>query len=115
MTSSFLLALALLVVWGLVEAAATPVRSAYLNDLIPGEQRATVLSFDSLMGSLGGVGIQPALGRVADLRGYGGSYLVGAGIALLGVPFLLLSRREGHPADRGAASRASEPPDTMTS
>lgn len=101
-TSAFALALGLLVLWGLVEAAVLPVRRAYLNDLIPSEQRATVLSFDSLMANLGGIGIQPALGRVADLRGYGPSYVLGAAVQLLAVPFLLLSRRQGHPADRSA-------------
>ena len=60
-----------------------------------------MLSFDSLMGNLGGIGVQPALGRVADLRGYGASYLVGAAIQVCAVPFLLLSRRERHPADTG--------------
>jgi MFS family permease len=101
LTHAFALALGLLVVWGLVAAAAEPVRRAYLNDLIPSRQRATVLSFDSLMGNLGGIGVQPALGRVADLRGYGASYLVGAAIQVCAVPFLLLSRRERHPADTG--------------
>ena len=38
--------------------------------LIPSEQRATVLSFDNLMSSAGGVVAQPALGRVADVYGY---------------------------------------------
>lgn len=101
-TSSFALALALLVLWGLVEAAATPVRRAYLNDLIPSSQRATVLSFDSLMANLGGIGVQPGLGRVADLHGYGTSYVVGAVVQVLAVPFLLLSRRQHHPADRAS-------------
>lgn len=106
--SAFALALGLLVVWGLVEAAVVPVRRAYLNDLIPSEQRATVLSFDSLMANLGGIGIQPALGRVADLRGYGPSYVVGAAVQLLAVPFLLASRHRRHPADRG--TRAAPAP-----
>ncbi len=105
--STFALALALLVAWGLVEAAVLPVRRAYLNDLIPSEQRATVLSFDSLMANLGGIGIQPALGRVADLRGYGASYVVGAAIQVVAVPFLVASRRRRHPADRG--TRATPP------
>ena len=56
--------------------------------------RATVLSFDSLMGSAGGVVVQPALGRVADLSGYATSYLVAAGIQALALPFTLLARRE---------------------
>ena len=41
----------LLAVSGLLFAAVTPIRSAYINDMIPSQQRATVLSFDSLMGS----------------------------------------------------------------
>ncbi|MEV4707039.1 hypothetical protein [Actinoplanes sp. NPDC049316] len=42
-------------------AAAMPVRQAYLNGMIPSRQRATILSFDSLMSSAGGVVAQPAL------------------------------------------------------
>ncbi|MDQ3067738.1 MAG: MFS transporter, partial [Actinomycetota bacterium] len=55
LVGSFWLALGLLVVWGLLFAASMPIRQAYLNDMIPSRQRATVLSFDSLMGSSGGV------------------------------------------------------------
>ena len=103
-TRSFVVALVLLVAWGLGGAAATPVRQAYLNDLIPSQQRATVLSFDSLMGSTGGVAIQPALGRVADLSGYGTSYAFGALFQLAAVPFLVKSRRERDPADLRTAA-----------
>ena len=74
-------------------------RRAFLNGMIPSEQRATVLSFDSLMGSTGGVVIQPMLGRTADAFGYGTSYLVAAGIQLMAVPFLIGSRRQGAAAD----------------
>lgn len=98
-TRSFAVALLLLVLWGIAQAATVPVRQAYLNDLIPSRQRATVLSFDSLMGSSGGVVVQPALGRAADLWGYGASYLVGGAIQLLAVPFLYRSRRLNAPAD----------------
>jgi MFS family permease len=66
--------LLLLVVWGLVFAAVMPVRQAYVNGLIPSEHRATVLSFDSLMGSSGGVFSQPVLGKAADVWGYPMSY-----------------------------------------
>jgi MFS family permease len=85
---------------GLLLAAQMPIRQAYLNDMIPSQQRAgRVLSFDSLMGSSGGVVIQPALGRVADVASYGTSFLVAGGLQLLAVPFLLLSRRERADAD----------------
>jgi len=69
-TSSFAVAIGLLVVWGLTFSVGMPIRQAYINGLIPSQQRATVLSFDSLMGSGGGVIAQPALGRVADVSGY---------------------------------------------
>jgi hypothetical protein len=72
----------------------TPVRQAYLNDLIPSEQRATGLSFDSLMGSAGGVAVQPVLGKAADLWGYPASYACCAAIQLLAAPFIWMVRRE---------------------
>ena len=53
----FWMAIVLLVLWGLMFAAVMPVRQAYLNGLIASEDRATVLSFDSLLGSSGAVAI----------------------------------------------------------
>jgi MFS family permease len=97
--ANFWAVLALIVLWGLASAAATPVRQAYLNGLIPSEQRATILSFDSLMGSTGGVVAQPALGRAADLWGYPASYALSGVVAALGLPFIWLSRRANVPAD----------------
>jgi MFS family permease len=94
LSASFWVAIGVLVVWGMAFAASTPVRQAYINGLIPSAQRATVLSFDNLMSSAGGVIAQPALGRVADVAGYARSYLFCAAIQLLAVPFLLLARHE---------------------
>jgi MFS family permease len=98
-TSSFAVAIVLLVVWGLTFSIGTPIRQAYINGIIPSQQRATVLSFDSLMGSAGGVIAQPALGRVADVSGYAMAYVVSAGIQLTALPFLLLARRERASSD----------------
>jgi MFS family permease len=99
-TSSFWVAVALLAVWALAFSAGTPIRQACLNDLIPSAQRATVLSFDSLMGSAGGVIAQPALGRVADMSSYSLSYIVSAAVYAAELPFLWLARRENVPSDR---------------
>ena len=96
---SFPLAIMILVVWGLLFAARMPVRQAYLNNLIPSQQRATVLSFDSLMGSSGGVLIQPVLGKVADLYNYPLSYIGGAVFQIIALPFVLLARKENSKAD----------------
>jgi len=93
LVGSLLPALALVAGWALVTAVTVPVRQSFVNGLIPSSQRATVLSFDSLMGSAGGVVAQPALGRVADVAGYPASYLVSAAIAAGALPFTLLARR----------------------
>jgi MFS family permease len=108
-TETFAVALALLTLWGLIFAANMPIRQAYLNGMIPSRQRATVLSFDSLMGSAGGVVIQPVLGRTADASSYGTSFAVGAGIQALALPFLLLSRRERPASDLGKAEAVPAP------
>jgi MFS family permease len=87
------------IIWGLLFAASMPIRQAYINGLIPSRQRATILSFDSLMDSTGGVWSQPVLGRAADAWGYAPTYVIAAGISALALPFLALSRRQNAAAD----------------
>jgi MFS family permease len=109
LVSNFWVALALLAVWGVMFAAAMPVRQAFLNGLIPSAQRATVLSSDNLLGSGGGVVIQPALGKAADAWSYGPSYILGAGIQLLVLPFILLARRERAVSDARPSAELGTP------
>jgi len=94
LTNQFAFALLLILIWSLVFAIESPLRQAFLNGVIPSAQRATVLSFDSLMGSAGGVVTQPLLGHVADVNGYGASYVVSAAISALSLPLIFLARRE---------------------
>ena len=107
LVGSFWGVIALSSVWALLFAATMPIRQAYLNAMIPSRQRATILSFDSLMDSAGGVWGQPVLGRTADAWGYGPSYLVAAGIAAVGVPFLALSGRRAERSGAGRGRRAT--------
>jgi MFS family permease len=108
---NFWAVLALIVAWGLTWAAVAPVRQAYLNGMIPSKQRATILSFDSLMSSTGGVVAQPALGRSADVWGYPASFGISAVLAAGALPFVWLSRRERSPADTDdVLSPAGAPP-----
>lgn len=96
---NFWVALGLFVLWALIFAASFPVRQAYLNGVIPSKQRATVLSFDSLMSSAGGVAFQPGLGKVADVSGYAASYVVSSAVYALAMPFLILAKRQKEKAD----------------
>jgi MFS family permease len=112
LVKSFWPVIGLTVAWGLFFAASMPIRQTYLNGMIPSRQRATILSFDSMMASSGGVWTQPVLGRAADVWGYPSSYLIAAGISAVGLPFLGLSRRQNAPADSvdiGEGEPAAQP------
>jgi MFS family permease len=98
-TDSFALVVVLLAVWSLAAAAELPVRQAYLNALIPSRQRATVLSFDSLLSNTGGVVLQPGLGRVADVWGYPATFAISAGFQAVALPFVRLAQRLSVPED----------------
>ena len=100
----------LLAVWALMSAAIVPVRQAYLNGLIASDERATVLSFDSLLGSGGAVVIQPILGRAADVWGYPASYVCSAAIQVLAIPFFWLARTKRAASDAMVDETQSEKP-----
>ena len=97
-------------VWGLLFAATMPIRQTYINGMIPSQQRATILSFDSMMSSTGGVWTQPVLGKAADVYGYPTSYVISGAIGALALPFLALSRRQNNPADTLEVAEAEPVP-----
>jgi MFS family permease len=96
---SFVVVLILLAVWAIVFASITPVRQAYINGIIPSQQRATVLSADNMLNSGGGAISQPVLGKVAEVWGYPASYIASAAFQFLALPFLLLAKRENAKSD----------------
>ncbi|OGH47184.1 MAG: MFS transporter [Candidatus Levybacteria bacterium RIFCSPLOWO2_01_FULL_39_10] len=98
-TNNFYVALVLIFVWGLMFAALMPINQAYLNGLIPSAQRATVLSFNSLMGSSGGIVIQPVLGKAADVWNYSVSFGIASIIQFSALPFIILARHEKPTSD----------------
>jgi len=90
---NFWVAVTLLVFWGLMYSAIVPVRQSYLNAQIPSKARATVLSFDSLLGSTGAAVTQPLLGKAADVWSYPASYIATAALQLTALPFLWMARQ----------------------
>ncbi|MGH8959439.1 MAG: MFS transporter [Acidimicrobiia bacterium] len=105
---SFWLVAIALVAWAFFYSAVFPIRQAFLNGCIPSSQRATVLSLDALMGSAGGAVAQPILGRVADSRGYGASYLVATAIHAIALPFIYLARRQDAAGEQAEVARSHE-------
>jgi MFS family permease len=110
--SHFWVVIVLIALWGLVGSAALPIRRAYLNGMIPSQQRATILSFDSLINSAGGIVAQPVLGKSADVWGYQVSYLISAAGSALALPFIARARQLNTPADREFKKPARSKPDS---
>ncbi len=104
----FWVAVVLLALTALIWALSGPMQQAYLNAVIPSQQRATVLSFSSLTGSAGGVVAQPALGRVADVWSLGTGYVVAGILYAFQLPFLLRVRSMGLDADRVGGPEVEE-------
>ena len=83
-----------------------PVRSGYLHQVVPSEQRATVVSFDSMVSSVGGVGGQVGLGALGEARGVGTAFVAGGIVTAAALPLLARLRRLGGEPDRIAGRRA---------
>jgi MFS family permease len=76
-----------------------PVRQTYLHQSIPTTERATLVSFDSLMGSLGSVGGQTGLGFLSQERSIPAGFVVGGLATVLAVPIFGRLRSLNEPAD----------------
>jgi MFS family permease len=111
LVSSFWLALPLLLVVTGASGVTSPVRQAYLHQVVPSEQRATVVSFDSMISNTGGVGGQLGLGALGESRSVGAAFVVGGLATGLALPFLARVRSIGGAADRilGAAAGIQSP------
>jgi MFS family permease len=77
-----------------------PVRQTYLHRSIPTSERATLVSFDSLLGSLGSVGGQTGLGYLSQERSVPVGFVVGGLATILTLPILVRLRALNEPADR---------------
>jgi MFS family permease len=99
-----------------------PVKQSYLNQRIDSDERATVLSIDSLSGSVGAVASQIGLGRIADTASFSAAFVVAGLVSALAViPLGLLRRRDdeadlivGSPPRQHAAAAAERLPDIAT-
>jgi MFS family permease len=106
LTGSFWVALpALFLVMGGM-GVTSPVRSAYLHQVVPSEQRATVVSFDSMVSNVGGMGGQVGLGALGEARSVGAAFVAGGLVTGLALPLLARLRRLGGSADLIVGERA---------
>ena len=98
-STGFWVAAGFFLLWAMVFSAIGPFRQAFINACLPSKQRATILSFDALLGSLGGAVTNPVLGRFADVYTYGASIMVAALIQVVAIPCMFLARQAKAPGD----------------
>ncbi len=106
LADEFWIALVALLAVAVAMGVQMPVRQAYLHESIPSDQRATVVSFDSMMGSAGGVGGQIGLGAVSRSVSISAGYITGGLVLLAAVPVFAALRRMDEPADHFAGAKA---------
>jgi MFS family permease len=90
-----------------------PVRQTYLHRSIPTSERATLVSFDSLVGSLGSVGGQTGLGYLSQERSIPAGFVVGGLATILTLPLYWRLRALDQPADRITTEPDREIPATI--
>ncbi|MEM7033651.1 MAG: MFS transporter [Chloroflexota bacterium] len=88
----YLVAMGMMGIWG-------PIKQAYLHQMIPSEQRATVISFDSLVGSGASVLGQNGLGQLAQTSSLASGYVVGGLTTIFVWPVIWLLRRQRDSVD----------------
>jgi MFS family permease len=106
LTGSFWVALVLMVVLAGAMGVAGPVRQAYLHQITPSGQRATVVSLDSMIGNGGGVAGQAGLGWLSRAQSIEHGYVTGGLATVLAIPLYWALRRAGDPADRIIGEKA---------
>jgi MFS family permease len=106
LTSSFWVALAGVLLLSVSLGMTGPVHSAYLHQVVPSEQRATVVSFDSMLSNAGSIGGQVGLGALGEARSVGSAFVVGGVVTVAALPFLGRLRRLGGAPDEIVGQRA---------
>jgi predicted MFS family arabinose efflux permease len=106
LAGSFWVALAALLLVTASMGVVSPVRSGYLHQVVPSEQRATVVSFDSMVSNAGGIGGQVGLGALGEARSVGSAFVVGGMATAAALPLFARLRRLGGSADVIVAERA---------
>ncbi len=99
LAGSFWLAVALYLVVAGTMGVWGPVRQAYIHEIIPSEQRATVVSFDSLVASGGSMLGQTGLGYLSQAQSIASGYVVGGMATALVLPVVVALRRLGQTSD----------------
>lgn len=96
---TFVPAVALLCLAGVAIGVQSPVRQAFVHELVPSSERATVVSFDSMVSGGAGVIGQAGLGTFSEQRGFSAGYIIGGAATVVALPFLSAVRENRDESD----------------
>lgn len=99
LSGTFWLALLFLMLMMGASGVTQPVAQAYIHQLIPSAERATIVSFSSMIGSTGSILGQTGLGRISQNRSIASGYVVGGLFTVLAIPVLFTLRQLALKAD----------------
>jgi MFS family permease len=108
LAGSFWLSLASLLCAIAAMGVAAPVQQAYVHEVVPSAERATVVSFMSMVGSGGGIAGPIGLGYLSGERSVPTGYVVGGLATLLALPPLAVLRGLHEPADEIVERKAGK-------
>ena len=108
LADSFWPSVALLLLAIAAMGVATPVQQAYVHEVVPSAERATVVSFISMVGSGGGIGGPIGLGYLSRVQSVATGYVAGGLTTLLALPPILLLRGLREPADTIVGRKAGK-------
>jgi MFS family permease len=97
---SFWITVPVFLIGAVASGVILPVRQTYLHHSIPTSERATLVSFDALVGSVGSIGGQTGLGYLSQVRSVPAGFVVGGLATILALPLFLRLRSLNEPADR---------------
>jgi MFS family permease len=106
LAGSFWLAVILFLVVAAAIGITGPVKQAYIHEMVPSGQRASVVSFDSMMGNAGGVLGQSGLGYLSRVRSIEEGYVAGGLATVLILPLIIVLRLLREPTDILVGKRA---------
>lgn len=108
LADSFWPSVALLLLAIAATGVAAPVQQAYIHEVVPSAERATVISFISMVGSGGGITGPLGLSYLTRAESAAAGYAVGGLTTLLALPPIWLLRRRREPADLLHGRRAGK-------
>jgi len=100
LNTSFYAALICLIIYTGALGIIQPIRQAFIHDLIRSEERATIISFDSMFGNFGAIVGQTGLGYLAKQLSYSAAYVIGGVGIVFVIPLMVKLKQKGSPVDK---------------